>query len=168
MPKPKSYRIGDLARELDVPVENIRYYERAGLMPAPPRSTGNYRLYGEAERTRLFFIRRCRSLDMTLEEVRRLLELRDSPGKSCAEVDALLDAHIEHVAERMTELRRLRVELKQLRARCGPTRSAGKCAILDGLSQDAPREGERVRRELGHVHRSHRQRIHSKPAGPGE
>jgi Cd(II)/Pb(II)-responsive transcriptional regulator len=156
MSKPKSYRIGDLARELDVPVENIRYYERAGLMPAPARSSGNYRLYSEAERTRLFFIRRCRSLDMTLDEVRRLLELRDSPGKSCEEVDALLDAHIEHVAERMAELRRLRVELKQLRAQCGPTRSGGKCAILDGLSQDTPRVRGPGRRELGHVHRSHR------------
>ena len=154
MPKPKSYRIGNLARELDVPVENIRYYERAGLMPAPRRSSGNYRLYSEAERVRLSFIRRCRSLDMTLDEVRRLLELRDVPGKSCAEVDSLLDAHIGHVAERMTQLRRLRTELQQLRARCGPTRSAGKCAILDGLAEGAPRE--RVRRVLGHVQRSHR------------
>jgi Cd(II)/Pb(II)-responsive transcriptional regulator len=167
MSKPKSYRIGDLARELDVPVENIRYYEHAGLMPAPARSTGNYRLYGEAEHARLFFIKRCRSLDMTLEEVRRLLELRDAPGKSCAEVDALLDAHIEHVAERMAELRRLRVELRQLRARCGPTRSEGMCAILDGLSQVAPRTRAPARRELGHVHRSHKPRAHSKAGGQG-
>jgi Cd(II)/Pb(II)-responsive transcriptional regulator len=154
MPKPKSYRIGDLAREFEMPVENIRYYERAGLMPAPRRTAANYRAYTETERERLAFIRHCRSLDMTLDEVRRLLQLRDTPAKSCADVDALLDAHIEHVAQRITELRRLREELQRLRARCGPARSGKQCAILEGLSESAPRVG--ADRALGHVGRTHR------------
>lgn len=139
MPKTQSYRIGDLARELEIPVENIRYYERAGLMPVPRRSAGNYRLYGEAERGRLSFIRRCRSLDMTLDEVQRLLDLRDTPAESCADVDALLDAHIGHVAERITELGHLQQELQSLRARCGPSRAGKQCAILKGLSESGAR-----------------------------
>src|SRR5262245_57997598 len=109
----KCYRIGDLARDLDISVENVRYYERAGLMPAPKRSAGNYRVYGEAERERLIFIRHCRSLDMSLDEVRRLLKLRDTPSTSCADVDALLDAHIEHVTDRIAELRRLGRALRE-------------------------------------------------------
>jgi Cd(II)/Pb(II)-responsive transcriptional regulator len=143
MAQSKSYRIGELARELEFPVENIRYYERAGLMSAPQRSTGNYRLYSEADRERLVFIRHCRSLDMSLNEVRRFLELRDTPVKSCAEVDALLDAHIALVTERMRSLRRLADELQRLRARCGPKRPGSQCAILDGLSKTAARERKR-------------------------
>ena len=155
MPKSKSaYRIGDLAREMDMPVENIRYYERAGLMPAPPRSSGNYRVYGDPERDRLIFIRHCRSLDMSLDEVRRLLKLRDSPSTSCADVDALLDAHIEHVTDRIAELRRLGRALRQLRARCQAPEANGKqCAILEGLAVEAPRA--RRRRTTGHVQKIH-------------
>jgi Cd(II)/Pb(II)-responsive transcriptional regulator len=148
----KSYRIGDLARELDMPVENIRYYERAGLMPAPRRSAGNYRVYGEAERERLVFIRHCRSLDMSLDEVRRLLKLRDTPSTSCADVDALLDAHIEHVTDRITELKRLGRALRQLRARCrAPDPGRKHCAILEGLAEASrPR-----RRPSSHVQKMH-------------
>ena len=152
MPATKSYRIGDLARALDLPIENIRYYEHEGLMPAPRRSSGNYRLYGEAEREQLSFIVRCRALDMTLDEIRRLLTLRQTPAQSCADVNALLDEHLEHVTQRIAELRRLRKELKALRAGCETRKDPGHCAVLEGLSRGAPRK--RARR-LGHVRGSH-------------
>lgn len=154
MKPPNVYRIGDLARDLDMPVENIRYYERAGLMLAPRRSAGNYRVYGEVERERLIFIRHCRSLDMSLDEVRRLLKLRDTPEASCADVDALLDAHIEHVAGRIADLKRLGRELRQLRSRCRAPQPDGKpCAILDGLAKQAPRGRRRASSHLQKVHR---------------
>lgn len=153
MPATKSWRIGDLARELDMPIENIRYYEHEGLMPVPRRSSGNYRLYGEAERERLSFIVRCRALDMTLEEIRRLLTLRETPARSCGEVNALLDEHIEHVAERIIELRSLRKELQILRAQCEAGGGTEHCAVLEGLSSGSPRK--RARR-AGHVRGSHR------------
>ena len=66
-------KIGELARRTECQVETIRYYEKEGLLPEPTRSRGNYRLYGEAQVERLQFIRHCRSLDMTLGEVRALL-----------------------------------------------------------------------------------------------
>ncbi|WP_146053956.1 MerR family transcriptional regulator, partial [Pseudomonas syringae] len=72
-------KIGELAKLTDTQVETVRYYEREGLLPAPARSDGNYRLYTQAHVERLSFIRNCRSLDMTLEEIRSLLNLRDSP-----------------------------------------------------------------------------------------
>jgi DNA-binding transcriptional MerR regulator len=59
-------------------VETIRYYEREGLLREPSRSEGNYRLYTDTHIERLQFIRHCRSLDMTLEEIRNLLRFRDS------------------------------------------------------------------------------------------
>lgn len=131
---PKTYRIGDLAGLLDVPVETIRYYEREGLLHKPARSDGNYRLYAENERTRLEFILHCRALDMTLQEIRRLLTLRDAPEQGCAEVNALLDEHIGHVTERMRALRRLHAELKALRAHCDVPSSSKDCAILHELA----------------------------------
>ena len=131
---PKTYRIGDLASLLDVPVETIRYYEREGLLPKPARSDGNYRLYGESERTPLEFILHCRALDMSLQEIRTLLRLRNAPEQGCAEVNALLDEHIGHVTERMRALRRLHAELKTLRAHCTVPSSSKDCGILGELA----------------------------------
>lgn len=131
---PKTYRIGELASALSVAIETIRYYEKEGLLPQPARSEGNYRLYGEVERQRLEFILHCRALDMTLVEIRQLLEVRDAPDQGCAGVDAVLDAHIGHVAERLRALRRLQAELKAIRARCEMPRTAKDCGILRGLA----------------------------------
>ena len=75
-------RIGDLAQATLCPVETIRYYEREGLLPAPARSGGNYRLYGTQHVERLRFIRNCRSLDMTHDEIRTLLAFRDGPEEN--------------------------------------------------------------------------------------
>lgn len=81
-------KIGELASALDVPIETIRYFEREGLLPAPARSEGNYRLYSETHRERLSFIRHCRTLDMALDEIRQLLRLKDSPDDPRGEVNA--------------------------------------------------------------------------------
>ncbi len=77
-------KIGDLAKATDCAVETIRYYEREKLLPEPARSEGNYRMYTQAHVERLTFIRNCRTLDMTLDEIRSLLQLRDSPRPRAA------------------------------------------------------------------------------------
>jgi len=128
-------KIGELARLAATNVETIRYYERDGLLPIPARSEGNYRIYGEAHVHRLSFIRRCRGLDMTLDEIRVLLHFKETPQENCAEVNRLLDRHIGHVAQRMQELQELEMQLKDLRERCSEARDAAHCGILDGLSQ---------------------------------
>ena len=122
-------KIGDLARAADCPTETIRYYEREGLLPAPIRSEGNYRLYGDGHVQRLRFIRRCRSLDMNLDEIRSLLRFRDAPEENCGEVNAILDAHIGHVSARITELRALKGQLAMLRQRCREAQAARDCGI---------------------------------------
>lgn len=128
-------KIGEVAARAGTPVETIRYYEREGLLPPPPRSASRYRVYGEAQLERLVFIRRCRSLDMTLGEIRALLQFRDEPRADCGDVDALLDRHVAHVADRIRALRRLEAQLKALRRQCGGAREAARCGILDGLSK---------------------------------
>lgn len=130
-------KIGELAGVTHTQVETIRYYERAGLLPATPRSGGNYRIYGEEHARRLAFIRHCRSLDMALDEIRVLLRLKDSPDENCGEANAVLDEHIEHVALRVRELNALGRQLKLLRAQCRETKDSGNCGILKGLDQSA-------------------------------
>ena len=126
-------RIGHLAQATGTPVETIRYYEREGLLPAARRTDNNYRLYTAAHADRLGFIRQCRNLDMALDEIRSLLRLRDAPSQDCGEIDALLDAHIGHVAQRIRELRALERDLKTLRARCSTPHAVDECGILTGL-----------------------------------
>lgn len=128
-------KIGALAKQAGCPVETIRYYEHEGLLPAPARSEGNYRLYDNLHVERLSFIRRCRSLDMTLAEIRILLRFRDTPDENCEAVNSLLDAHIGQVAARIEELQGLQGQLLALRGLCGTSRQARECGILNGLSQ---------------------------------
>lgn len=127
-------KIGELATRTGTPAETIRYYERAGLLPPPARSEGNYRLYGTSHLERLQFIRRCRSLDMTLDEIRRLLSFRDAPEQSCMAVNDLLDRRIDHVAARIRELQALQKQLKSLRGLCHSVQAAKDCEILQTLA----------------------------------
>ena len=128
-------KIGQLAAQTGSSVETIRYYEQQDLLPQPARSDGNYRLYNGEHVSRLQFIRRCRSLDMTLQEIRILLRLRAAPGASCAGVNTVVDEHIAHVAARIEELTLLQLQLQSLREQCVSTRPTAECAILQGLSQ---------------------------------
>lgn len=147
-------KIGDLAHRTDCPVETIRYYEREGLLPQAARNPGNYRVYSDKHIERLLFIRRCRHLDMALDEIKLLLKFCDAPQESCFEVNALLDEHIGHVAERVAQLQGLEKRLKQLRRMCLQAQTASECGILNELANaasDVPRKS----RATGHVRGAH-------------
>ncbi|MES2889233.1 MAG: Cd(II)/Pb(II)-responsive transcriptional regulator [Pseudomonadota bacterium] len=126
-------KIGDLAKATATPVQTIRFYEREGLLAAPARTASNYRTYDGSHLARLRFIRHCRSLDMTLEEIRALLRFKDDPTGNCGAVNGLLDEHIGQVAERIRELKRLQGELRALRAQCDA--AGASCGILDVLNK---------------------------------
>lgn len=126
-------KIGELAQATQTPTETIRFYEREGLLPAPPRTASNYRRYGPAQVERLSLIRRCRALDMNLQEIRALLAIWDAQGPHCGEVSALLDAHLAHVNARLLELEALRAALQSLRQRCAAEQRVGDCGILQDL-----------------------------------
>jgi Cd(II)/Pb(II)-responsive transcriptional regulator len=151
-------KIGELARAASTPVETIRYYEREGLLPEPPRTQNNYRVYGDEQRDRLAFIRHCRSLDMTLDEIRVLLRFKDAPTEDCGAVNRLLDEHLGHVEARIEELRALHGQLRSLREQCPDTALAGDCGILSGITRDAASSeaaASPASSELGHVHGTH-------------
>ena len=142
-------KIGELAKKAGCQVETIRYYEREGLLPAPARSEGNYRLYGSQHLERLVFNRNCRTLDMTLEEIQRLLTLRDLPHESCAGINSLVDEHIEHVEARITSLLALRDQLTELRDRCNSPQESEDCGILRQLNVSG---GVQPLPDDGHTH----------------
>ena len=130
-------KIGERKRT-GCPVETIRYYEREGLLPEPARSEGNYRQYTLAHVERLSFIRHCRSLDMTQEEIRTLLALRDRPEADCGTANRLIDEHLHHVEVRIAELQALREQLQDLGSRCTVAGNSQACGILRELEQPAP------------------------------
>ena len=148
-------RIGELSNASFTHIETIRYYEREGLLPPPARTQGNLRVYEPSHLERLQFIRHCRSLDMSLDEIRVLLRFKDSPGADCGDVNELLDEHIGHVSKRIKELRALERHLKELRERCKLQQPAERCGILAGLSE-AAQEPAAPSKEHSHLRSVHR------------
>ena len=130
-------RIGELAAATGIPVETLRFYEHEQLLTPPQRSRANYRLYDEEHLEQVRFIRHCRSLDIGIDEIRRLLALRQDPGQSCLAVNRLLDEKLLQVDQRLGELQALQLELQRLRGRCNAPATTGDCGILQGLGQTA-------------------------------
>ena len=148
--------ISELAKAAHTQSETIRFYERKGLLPEAPRTRANYRFYDHSHLQRLAFIRHCRSLDMTLDEIATLLRFKDAPDANCEGVNALLDAHVGHVAQRIRELKALEKELRALRLQCASSHSAADCGILSGLDNAARQGGRAVSHDAsGHVHGAH-------------
>jgi DNA-binding transcriptional MerR regulator len=105
-------RIGQLAARTGVAVRTIRFYEHAGLLPAPPRSAAGYRSYDDDAITRLRFVRSAQALGLSLAEIGEVLRIRDYQGPPCTYVAELLGAHIHALDTRIAELAALRDELR--------------------------------------------------------
>lgn len=129
--------IGELSRRTGCNIETIRYYERIGLMPAPPRR-GRYRSYGADDVGRLGFVRRARELGFTLDEVRALLGLAVGGQAACGEVRTLAASHLQDVRARIADLRRMeRVLADSVRA-CDAGQDPG-CPLIQTLYADRSR-----------------------------
>ena len=137
-------RIGELASLAGSDVDTIRYYEKIGILPKPARTEANYRHYNDQHADRLKFVRHCRSLDMTLDEIRVLLQFRDAPESNCGEVNRLLDEHIGHVISRIAALTELEQELRKLRRQCRKVQQAKDCGILAGIGHGAAHTGSKA------------------------
>lgn len=132
-----SLTIGNLARETGTRVVTIRYYERIGLLPAPRRTAGNYRTYDPRQADRLRFIRRCRELGFTLEQVKELLRLSSQKDQDCREVDRIAASHLAAIEHKIADLTRLADELRRITSQCRGGGVIASCPIIDALS---PRE----------------------------
>ena len=133
-------RIGELGQATGVDVETIRYYEKAGLLPAPARHTNGYRAYAPLHVKRLAFIRHCRALDISLADIQRLLAFVAHPESDCRNIDQLIDAQLARVQARLQSMQALERQLTALRGRCGKSHLAWDCGILHELVAAAQHE----------------------------
>ena len=126
--------IGVLSKETGVKVVTIRFYEKIGVMAAPPRSAGNYRIYTRQHVRRLHFIRRCRDLGFSLDQILDFLRLSSENGASCAKVCRIAQRHLEDVEGKLADLKRLESELRRITSSCSGTRPMSECRIIEALS----------------------------------
>lgn len=132
----ESFTIGRLSRETGCKIPTIRYYEQIGLLPEPGRSAGNQRVYGQQHLSRLAFIRHSRELGFSQAGIRQLLELSDHPEQPCAEVNEIVQKHLDEVSHRIERLAALKAELERMVHAC----RGGKvedCRIIDTLADHA-------------------------------
>ena len=130
-----SMTIGKLAKRAGVGVETIRFYERRGLIPEPPRRSSGYRQYEEATVLRVQFIRRAKELGFTLKEIEGLLSLRVDSNAPCQDVNRRIEAKIVDIEEKIQMLERMKSTLSSLDARCQGLGPIGECPILEALTE---------------------------------
>ena len=131
----ESMTIGKLAKRAGVGVETIRFYERKGLLPEPPRRYSGYREYPESAIDRVRFIRRAKELGFTLKEIGELLELRIRPGTTCRQISDQATAKIADIEEKIRSLEAMRSALEKLAADCPASGPTSECPILGALEE---------------------------------
>jgi len=137
-------QIGSVAKKIGLSVDAIRFYERNALLPSPPRSTGDFRQYADADVETLGFIQQVQGLGFTLKEVRELLELRQSRLQPCAPVRQRLEQKLSQVGGKLADLQKLELELCAALRACNRKlrkRSAG-CPLLSGSGAQKPEHGK--------------------------
>ena len=131
----KRLTIGELARQGGVNLETIRYYERVGLLPKPPRTANGYRIFPDEARRRLRFVKRAQELGFSLREIKELFALRIEPGKTRADVRERTQARIKEIDQKLKDLRRMKSALTKLMASCHGDGAVSDCPILEALDR---------------------------------
>jgi len=126
-------KIGDVAERCGVNLQTIRYYEREGLLPAPPRLTSGYRIFPESAVRRVSFIKRTQELGFSLAEIRELLSLRENPDADARNVRERAKAKVADIEEKIRALRGMIEALNTLAERCPGCGPLSECPILDAL-----------------------------------
>ena len=129
----EKFTIGKLAKKANVNLETIRYYERRGLLPEPPRNKSGHREYSLEEVKRTEFIKRCQALGFTLKEISELLSLKVIPGTTCGDVKAHVETKIADVEKRIVDLEKIRKALLRMSSKCIGKGPVGLCPILEEL-----------------------------------
>ena len=125
--------IGELSKATGVKVVTIRFYEKTGVLTAPTRSAGNYRIFRSEHLRRLHFIRRCRDLGFSLDQVRDFLRLSKENTATCAKVCRIAQRHLNDVEGKLADLQRLASELRRIISSCSGTRPMSDCRIIEAL-----------------------------------
>lgn len=129
--------IGQLAKESDVNITTIRYYERRGLMPEPERRESGYRVYPPESVTRLRFIKHAQTLGFVLTEIEEMLALRVDSTASCDEVKHRTKKKVKQIDEKIRSLEQMRNALTRLMAVCDSRSATDECPILEALEEES-------------------------------
>ena len=132
----KPLTIGRLAREVGINLETVRFYERQGLLPRPPRSASGYRLFPTDAKRRLKFIKRAQELGFSLSEIRELLALRMSQRTTSGEIRKRTEAKIADIEGKIRSLDSMRKSLLKLVRSCGGCTPVSECPILESLDRE--------------------------------
>ena len=127
--------IGQVAKAAKVHVETLRYYERRGLVPKPPRSPSLYRCYPPDTVPRVHFVKHAQELGFSLREIRELLSLRAAPKARCGDVKRRAEAKIGDIEAKIRALRGMRRALARLVSQCDGKLPASACPILESLDE---------------------------------
>lgn len=136
--------IGQLADAAGVHVETVRFYERRGLLPEPPRRSSGYRTYPPESLARLRFIKGAQTLGFTLDEIKHLLALRVQPGTNCEQVRQQAEQKLDEVDAKLRALQQLRHALSMLVDACVQGGPAGDCPILEAIEESSFRGNNHV------------------------
>ena len=129
-------KIGQLAKDVGVNIETIRYYERRNLLGPTSRLPSGYRLYNRDSQRRLRFIKNAQALGFTLHEIEELLDLRVSSKARCGDIQRKAEAKLKHVEAKMSDLQALARALRGLIRTCRAGRSNDHCPILASLENE--------------------------------
>ena len=129
----KGLKRAELAQRTGCNLETIRYYEKTGMLPDPPRNAAGYRIYDASHLSRLRFILRARELGFSIHEIRGLLDLVDGGSQTCAEVNDRTERHLADVRAKIADLTRMEQVLADAAARCSGD-NVPECPVLEALA----------------------------------
>ncbi len=129
----RRYRIGEVSRLTGLSADTLRYYEKLGLLPRVARLPSGLRAYDDRDLSRLRFIQRAKAMHYSLEEIARLLEMRDDPQHARDEIRQLAHRKLAEIEQQMAELDSLRRELTLLVNLCRQAEDG--CPIMEDLDQ---------------------------------
>lgn len=135
----ESLTIGQVAKQTNIGLETIRFYEREGLIESPPRLPSGYRAYPPETVPRVRFIRTAKELGFSLKEIGELLALRVDPVESCAQAKVIAEDKIADIDNRLRTLQRMRRALRKLVNACDAREATSECPILESLDKEARR-----------------------------
>lgn len=128
-------KIGELAKKTGLTVDAIRFYEKSGLIKGPSRSEGGYREFNQDTVAAIEFISHCRSLDIPIIQIKKLLNVRSGSVKSCREANEVIDEQLKNLRHRIKELKRLEKNLAELSSVCRSEMDPKHCAIIQSLDK---------------------------------
>ncbi len=124
----------ELAKQCGINLESIRFYEKEGLLPKPPRTAGGYRMFSPDDVRRVRFIKRAQELGFSLREIKELLFLSLEPDTSCKDVRERAEAKLSDIERKIADLKRMRKALARLTAACAGHGTIDDCPILESLN----------------------------------